>query len=175
MKLHRPDVLHLHARCESLPIVSYCRTFFGSRPVVRVTVVNETAVRNPSEEPAAAANLQLAPAHMWNFEYSFESGHVAREQCEPGNLRRFVTRFVERLETQTDPQERRAAGQQVAKRLQKPALLEGSHHRAEVTLTRENDLLGGAEQLRPVHHLGRVSEVLNGLQHRANIAGAVVE
>ena len=26
-----------------------------------------------------------------------------------------------------------------------------------------------------VHHLGRVSEVLDGLQHRAHIAGAVVE
>jgi hypothetical protein len=112
---------------------------------------------------------------MWNFEDPFESAYAAGEQSKPGNLRRFVARFVERLKAQTDPKERRAAGKQVAKGFQKPALFEGSHHRAEVTLAGENDLRGGSERLGPVHHLGRVSQVVNGLQHRANVATAVVE
>jgi hypothetical protein len=112
---------------------------------------------------------------MWNFEDSLESGHAAGEQCKSGNFRRFITGFVERLETQTDPQEGRAAGQQVAQRFQQPALLEGSHHCAEVTLTGEYDLLGGAERLGFVYHLGRVSEVLNGLEDRTNVSGAVVK
>lgn len=101
---------------------------------------------------------------MRNLENSLEAEHPAGKHGQPGNVRCFLASLIECLKAQADAQEGGSSSQRAAQGLQQPALLEGPHHGAEVSLPRKNDLGGGTQRFGRVHHLGRVAEVPDGFQ-----------
>ncbi len=109
MELHGVDRAHPDGGREVLAVFSDRRRFCRHRAVIRMAEVGKATVGDAIEKAVLAANLQLVPAEVRDFENSFKLCHVALKKSETCAVRSFVAGFIERLKAQADSQERLAA------------------------------------------------------------------
>eukprot|EP00754_Rhynchopus_humris_P016289 Rhum_TRINITY_DN14506_c20_g1::Rhum_TRINITY_DN14506_c20_g1_i1::g.95513::m.95513 len=179
VELRREHVALLHGGHDALPAVVGRREDPLRRRVlhVRHEGVHEVVVRLRVDQVRLLPDTHAVPAdrrHGAAVLHS-EPRDLARDDAEALNARGLLALLEERLHAEAHAEKRLACLDVVANRLHKAEVVQAPHRGAERSDTREDqavslhDLRGGGG------HLHRPSEVLDGVDDAADIAGAVVD
>ena len=179
MELHGEKIVAPDPRAERGGIVG-----FGGddrcvlrHDVIRVDEIEVRAVGDALEDRRAAVESQLVPAHVRHLVLArhVEPHDLARQDAEPFVLAVFVALVEQHLQAEADAQERLAAGDRGADRLDQLALAKCGDRVAKRAHARQHDLVRVRQHGRVARDRGRVPDSLEPLLHAAKVAHFVVD
>jgi len=144
---------------------------------VAVDEVDVVAGGDPGQQRRFPDGLELVPAHVRDLQAGQrrEADDAPGQQAQPAMLAQLLAGLKEELHPQADAQQGRAArhffpdGRLKAQRPQAvDARSEGAH-------ARQDDPLCARQIARPGGHAGRHAQVIEGVEHAAQVAGPVVD
>ena len=104
-----------------------------------------------------------------------EPPHGAVVHAEPFHVRSFIARFKQRLQSETDSEERNLRRDAVQQSLPHVHLIKSPHHLAKVTHARQNNFRCAPQSFRITDQLVRRADFIQRVLHRPQIARAVIE
>src|ERR1022692_2642917 len=138
MKLDTVDVARFKYRRVVQAVVARRRSRGIQR---RIIAVRKIKVRiHVAYQLRGRLRSNLVPAHMRNARAAREAANSAFEQSEATLIGSFLARLKERLQAEADPKKRHAGADAIEQRFANMHCIKRTHHLAEVTHTRKNDL-----------------------------------
>lgn len=150
MKLHGVDVLSFEYGHKFRSVHAGREGVSGSVGGYRVRMrkVKVRLGRDPLEQSRSAGEVQLIPAHVWQFHGSWKRLDSSREDLQTVKLRCFVAGIIESLQSQANSEKGHTTVESFQKRRTQTAFVERANQRGKVSDAWKNQCLGAPETFR---------------------------
>src|SRR5271157_2461825 len=173
MKLQSEEIVALHRSGERFFVGASSDRLGAQRRAIRMREIDIRSVGDARQQPRLSCNLDAVPSHMRRLHAIGESRAGPVERTQAAQFGGLIASVKHPLQSETDSQHRLVACDCVANRVAKTAL--GKRRRRFEIADAGNDQLASAcDPLGVGRDYTLLPEMLDGLCHRGEVAGAVI-